>query len=182
MRKLAWLFALLLVTLVVGGTTAGASSALSNVKLTPPDNPLNGFEDAGGQVQLFLWDIENNSGFSDNNLIFDTQIRKLPVMRGGWSAFYTMWVTLDDADPQLVHSFNVSAAAGGPTGVENFVGAVIDFGDEYLAAHEVWIDIYLEYDDGCPGWKAGDGWQCGTLVLSGHLDRGYPASTTTTSP
>ncbi|MCL1595755.1 MAG: 5'-nucleotidase C-terminal domain-containing protein [Actinomycetia bacterium] len=160
----------MLVVLSVG-VSANATTSVDNVKLTG----VNG-SGASGQVHIYIWDIEDNTGFAANSVVFDTQLSNLPAIRGGGSGFYTLWVFAPTIGRQLVHTFNTNG--GGVKGHHTTMFVAV-LGDwvvpnvrDILLSEDVRIEIWEESDDGVAG---PDG--PGLLVMSGSIFRPVGEST-----
>ncbi len=105
---------------------------------------------------MYLWD-------GSDNAVFDAQIRNLPAVGNGH--FYTMWVTTETiTDPMAVFAFNMNGAGIDGHKTAYFATSVAEIGPQVFS-EDVWINVYVESDDGESGW------QVGTPVLSGYLDR-----------
>lgn len=152
--------------LVVASATAGATTSVDNIKLTA----VNG-SDASGQAQIYIFDIEGNTGDAGEVVVFDTQLRNLGVIRGGGSGFYTLWAFTPTMGRQLVHTFNTSGAGVNGVGTPTmFVGVLGDWAvpdvKDILFSEDIRIEIWAESDDGHAG---PDGY--GVLVMEGELTR-----------
>jgi hypothetical protein len=169
LRLIAALTTLLVVLSV--GVSANATTSVDNIKLTG----VNG-SGATGQVQLYIGDIENNTGFTSNVVAFDTQLSNLPTLRGGESGFYTLWVFTPTIERQLVHTFNTNGAGVNGHNPTMFVAALGDWVvpnvKDILLSEDVRIEIWAESDDGVAG---PDG--PGLLVMSGSIFRPVGEST-----